>query len=97
MYDYIRIACAVPEIALGDPVKNADAIIRLMEQADQKGADLVLFPELCLTGVSCGDLFFWDDLWREVRKGLGQIALFSGKHPNLTAVVGLPVRMGGIS
>ena len=94
MYDYIRIACAVPEIALGDPVKNADAIIRLMEQADQKGADLVLFPELCLTGVSCGDLFFWDDLWREVRKGLGQIALFSGKHPNLTAVVGLPVRMG---
>ena len=94
MYDYIRIACAVPEIALGDPVKNADAIIRLMERADQKGADLVLFPELCLTGVSCGDLFFRDDLIRKVREGLKKVALFSGAHPALTAVVGLPVRVG---
>ena len=70
MFDYIRIACAVPEIALGSPVKNAGEICRLMEQADQKGADLVLFPELRLTGCTCDDLFFRDDLWKEVRKGL---------------------------
>ena len=94
MYDYIRIACAVPEISLGDPVKNADAVIRLLEKADEKETDLVLFPELCLTGVSCGDLFFREDLHRKVREGLRKIALFSGAHPALAAVVGLPVRVG---
>ena len=95
MFDYIRIACAVPEIALGDPVKNAGAVIGLMDKADRKGADLILFPELCLTGCTCGDLFFRDDLYQNVREALARIALFSGSHPGLTAVVGLPVRVRG--
>ena len=94
MYDYIRIAAAVPEITLAQPLKNADAIIRLMERAEEKEADLVLFPELCLTGVTCGDLFFRDDLWRQTKQALKEIALCSAKHPGLTAVIGLPVRSG---
>ena len=95
MYDYIRIAVAVPEIALGNPVKNADAIIALMEKAEEKEADVVLFPELCLTGCTCDDLFFRDDLHQNVREALARIAFFSGSHPGLTAVVGLPVRVKG--
>ena len=90
----VRSFAAVPEITLAQPLKNADAIIRLMERAEEKKADLVLFPELCLTGVTCGDLYFRDDLWRQTKQALGKITLCSAKYPGLTAVIGLPVRSG---
>ena len=58
MLDYIRIACAVPPVKVGDTVKNAADICRYIEKADEANADLVVFPELSLTGYTCQDLFF---------------------------------------
>ena len=94
MLDYIRIACAVPAVRVGDVVKNAEDICAYMEKADTQNADIVVFPELALTGYSCGDLFFQDALYEAVKKGLAQIAACAEKHPNLTAVVGMPLRLG---
>ena len=94
MLDFIRIVCAVPAVKVGDVKKNAQDICAAMEEADKTGADIVLFPELSLTGYSCGDLFFQDALWNAVKEGVKQIAFCSGSHPELTAVVGLPVRIG---
>ena len=94
MLDFIRIACAVPEVKVGDVKKNAADICSFIEKADAQNADVVLFPELALTGYTCGDLFFQDMLWKAVKKGLNELADCSGKHPNLTAVVGLPLRVG---
>ena len=94
MLDYIRIACAVPPVKVGDTVKNAEDICRYIEKADEAGADLVVFPELALTGYTCQDLFFQDALHEGVKAGLHKIAECSKAHPHLTAVVGLPVRVG---
>ena len=94
MLDYIRIACAVPAVKVGDVKKNAEDICSYIEKADAAGADLVVFPELALTGYTCGDLFFQDTLHRAVKTGLRQIADCSGKYPNVTVVAGLPVRVG---
>lgn len=94
MLDFIRIACAVPEVKVGDVKKNVADICAYMEKADAQNADILLFPELSVTGYSCGDLFCQDSLWNAVKAGLKEIALCSGKYPNLTAVVGLPVRIG---
>ena len=94
MLDYIRIACAVPPVKVGDTVKNADDICRFISQADVAGADLVVFPELALTGYTCQDLFFQDTLHEGVKSGLKQIVEHSKSHPCLTAVMGLPVRVG---
>ena len=94
MLDYIRIACAVPPVKVGDTVKNTEDICRYIEKADEAGADLVVFPELALTGYTCQDLFFQETLWRGVKVGLKKIAFVSGQHPDVTAVVGLPVRVG---
>jgi len=94
MLDYIRIACAVPPVKVGDTVKNAEDICRYIEKADEAGADLVVFPELALTGYTCQDLFFQDTLHEGVKAGLHKIAECSKAHPRLTAVVGLPVRVG---
>ena len=94
MLDYIRIACAVPPVKVGDTVKNAEDICRYIEKADEAGVDLVVFPELSLTGYTCQDLFFQDTLHEGVKAGMRKIAECTKAHPALTAVVGLPVRVG---
>ena len=94
MLDFIRIACAVPAVKVGDVKKNAQDICSYIEKADEQDVDVVLFPEMALTGYTCGDLYFQDALWNGVKDGLKQIAFVSGQHPNVTAVVGLPVRIG---
>ena len=93
MLDFIRIACAVPSVKVGDVRKNAEDICNYIVQADAAGVDLVVFPEMALTGYTCGDLLYQDTLWQGVKTGLRKIADCSGKHPNITAVVGLPVRL----
>ena len=92
MLDYIRIACAVPAVKVGDVKKNTEGICAWMEKADARNADIVLFPELSMTGYSCGDLFYQDTLWNTVKAGLKQIVECSGSYPKLNVVVGLPVR-----
>ena len=92
MLDYIRIACAIPAVKPGDVQKNAEQICVYMEKADAAGADIVLFPELSLTGYTCGDLFYQDALHFAVERNLRKILAFSERHPAMTAVVGLPVR-----
>ena len=94
MLDYIRIACAVPAVKVGDVAKNAADICAYMEKADAQNVDIIIFPELALTGYTCGDLFFQDSLLNAVKTGLRQVADCSGKHPSLTAVVGLPLSIG---
>ena len=95
MLDFIRIACAVPAVKVGDVKKNAEDICGYIEKADLQKADVVLFPELALTGYTCGDLFFQDTLHNAVKEGLCKIVQCTQAHPQITAVVGLPMRIGG--
>ena len=95
MLDFIRIACAVPEVKVGDVKKNAADICSFIEKADAARADVLLLPELALTGYTCADLFFQDTLWQQVRCGLKEICKSSEQHPALNVVVGLPVRLNG--
>ena len=94
MLDFIRIACAVPAVRVGDTAKNAEDICAYIEKADARQADIVLFPELALTGYSCQDLFFQDTLWTGVQQGSRKIADCTKNRPGVTAAVGLPVRTG---
>ena len=94
MLDFIRIACAVPAVKVGDVKKNTADICNYLEKADAAKADIVVFPELAMTGYTCGDLFLQDTLWESVKAGLRQILACSAAHPDITAVVGMPVRMG---
>ena len=94
MLDYIRIACAVPAVKVGDVKKNTADICRYMADADEKNVDIILFPELAMTGYTCADLFYQESLHNAVEAGLEEILACSEQHPALTAVVGLPVRLG---
>ena len=95
MLDYIRIACAVPPVQVGNVEKNVQDICAYIQKADEKKADVVLFPELAITGYTCADLFFQDVLHRAVKNGLQKIIEHSKNYPQLTAVVGLPVQLDG--
>ncbi len=94
MLDYIRIACAVPAVKVGDVKKNVEEICTIMARADGFGVDILLLPELAMTGYTCGDLFYQESLHNAVENGLGVLLEVSRNHPSLTTVVGLPVRAG---
>ncbi len=58
MYDFYKIAAAVPDLKVADVVYNKNKIIEKIDEAFKKGVNLVAFPEMALTGYTCGDLFF---------------------------------------
>ena len=91
MLDYIRIACAVPAVRVADVKKNTEDICQFIADADAAKADIVIFPELAMTGFTCADLFFQNSLHISVRESLKKILECSLAHPNIAAVVGLPV------
>lgn len=91
MLDYMRIGTAVPAVKVADVAHNAQEICAFLEKAEKQQVDLLLFPELALTGYSCGDLFFQERLYQAVDAGVRQILACSQKYPQVTAVVGLPV------
>ena len=95
MLDYIRIACAVPAVKVADPAANAETVCAQIAQADTQGCDVVVFPELALTGYSCADLFFQDTLLRAALKALNRVVVCTAQHPRITVAVGLPVRLDG--
>ena len=92
MLDFIRIACAVPPVKVGNVRKNTDRICEDIAKADAKGVDLLIFPELSLTGYSCGDLFYQDALHEAVVENLYRICDETAKYPRVSVVVGVPVR-----
>jgi NAD+ synthase (glutamine-hydrolysing) len=61
-YGFIKTAAATPHISVADPSANVSEIIKLIEQADTYGVELLVFPELCVTGYTCGELFLSDTL-----------------------------------
>ena len=95
MLDYIRIACAVPAVRVGDTEQNARDICDKIAEAENAGCDLVVFPELALTGYTCGDLFFQETLLNAAATGLQEVCQYSEKFPALTVTVGLPMVIGG--
>ncbi len=91
-YGYLRTACAVPKVSVADCRANSEAIIRLCQKAWEEKAAVVLFPELCVTGYTCGDLFFQRQLQESVREAVNAIKDWSNGHPMLI-VIGVPVPM----
>ena len=94
MLEFMRIACAVPKVAVGNVWGNLEGILDQSRKAAAQGADLVVFPELSLTGYTCQDLFFQQDLQRAVVEALKKLVEES-KNLHPTLVVGLPLAVLG--
>ena len=57
-HGFLRVAAACPPVAVADPARNAEHLLRFIAAARQQGVQVLVFPELCLTGYTAGDLFF---------------------------------------
>ena len=95
MNDFIRVAAAVPRVRPADVAGNVASILRLLGESARKGVDLVVFPELAITGYTCGDLFYRPDLLENSLAGLRKLAKASAKPGCPAFAVGLPVRVSG--
>ena len=95
MKGIIRIAAATPRLHLGDPRANVTELVRLASAVSADGAAAIVFPELCLTGYTCGDLFFRSDLLSAAESALADFAAATAKLP-IIAIVGFPQREGDL-
>lgn len=91
---FIKVAALTPDIQVGNTAYNAEQIILGMQQAAGAGAKLAVFPELCLSGYTCGDLFLQNVLLDGCLTGLAQIIAASTAFDMLT-LVGLPLMHHG--
>ena len=57
-YGFIRVGSAIPKVKISNVEYNVEEIKKLIKQAEKNGVEITLFPELSLTSISCGDLFF---------------------------------------
>lgn len=92
-YGFFRVACASPELRVADTDFNADKIIDSVRLANEEKASLVVFPELCITGYTCGDLFLQKSLQSAAVESLEKIAKKTVSCPAVVAV-GVPVAVG---
>jgi NAD+ synthase (glutamine-hydrolysing) len=94
-HGFIRLAMAVPRTTPADVDGNLKAMEDLYLEADRAGADLVLFPELAITGYTAGDLFFQDCLLEASSSALSRLADLSGNGRPLL-VAGIPLAVDGV-
>ena len=85
----IRVAAATPKIRVADPAYNSSQVIALIEEGSRQGVKLMVFPELCLTAYTCGDLFLQRPLLEKAREALKQVA-DATRDKDMLVFVGLP-------
>ncbi|MDO4949781.1 MAG: NAD(+) synthase [Bacteroidales bacterium] len=86
----IKIAVGIPKVSVADCRYNGDAIVGMFGKAAAEGADVLLLPELCISGCSCGVLFEQELLLRKAQEVLADIAAHTASTTT-TLVVGLPM------
>lgn len=92
-HGFIKVAAATPSIKVADCAYNADRILSLVKEAHEEGVHLLVLPELCITGYTCGDLFFQQALIESARDCAIKVA---SKVPrNMVVVFGAPVELRG--
>lgn len=93
-YGYVKVAAAIPCVKVADCEFNAGQIEKQIIIAEGKGVQIITFPELSITGYTCGDLFAQQLLIEEAEMGLIQI-VNSTRQLDIISIVGMPVALNG--
>lgn len=88
---FIRVGAIVNKLALANPLKNAEVIIKEIKKAETLGVSIVTTPELSLSGYTCGDLFLQEQLLDDSIKALEQV-LNETKDIDIISILGMPLR-----
>lgn len=93
-YHFLKVCTITPKLRLADCSYNAQEIIKSLKEAAENGSTLAVFPELCITGYSCADLFFQSTLIQAAEEGVKDI-LKATSSLDIVAIIGVPISQGG--
>lgn len=92
---FITVAAAIPSVKVADCDYNIEQIITQVTEAEEKGVEIIVFPELCVTGYTCQDLFRQATLLEHAELGIVRL-LGHTRKMNIIAIVGIPVIVGDL-
>ncbi|MCL1942415.1 MAG: NAD(+) synthase [Candidatus Azobacteroides sp.] len=90
MFGFVKVAVATPQVKVADCRFNIRQLNELVHQAAGQGVQIICFPELCITGYTCGDLFFQQSLLKEAENALNDL-IESVKELPIAVIAGMPV------
>ena len=93
-YGFVRVASAIPSVKVADCKYNAEHIQQLIANAERQHVEIIIFPELSITGYTCGDLFAQSLLLDEAEKWLLWLVQATSSLP-IVSIVGMPIRHHG--
>ncbi len=91
---FVKVAAVTPKVKVADTIYNREQICEGIREASEKGAKVIVFPELCVSGYTCGDLFLQERLLASCKEQLIRIAKFTEGRDALV-FVGLPLEREG--
>lgn len=91
-HGFLRAAAVSPKVKVGDADANISAILEAAESAADRGCEIILFPELCITGYTCADLFSQSALLKKAESALLRL---KEELPPVTVIVGAPLEIEG--
>lgn len=92
---FITVAAAIPAVKVADCDYNIEQIIAQVTEAEEKGVEIIVFPELCVTGYTCQDLFRQSTLLENVELSVVRL-LGHMRKMNVIAIIGIPVIVGDL-
>jgi len=90
-YGYVRVAAGIPNVKVADCKYNVGRIINLVNEASKNNVQIIVFPELCITSYTCGDLFQQQILLQKAEEQLSELLKVSAGK-NIVIIVGMPVQ-----
>ena len=94
-YGFVKVAAAIPQVKIADCQYNAEQAESLIAKAEGSGVQVIVFPELNLTGYSCGDLFGQTLLLEQAELGLMRV-MNNTRQLDIISIVGMPVRVESV-
>lgn len=94
-HGFITVASAIPSVKVADCEYNSEQIVDLMEKAEAQGVEIVVFPELCITGYTCQDLFRQSVLLEQAEQAVSNL-LEKTAELDVISIVGVPVVIGNV-
>ena len=94
-HGFIKVAAAVPSVRVADCKYNVEQIEELIALAEGKGVEIIVFPELCITGYTCQDLFS-QQLLQEASESAVLLLLDFTRQLDIISIVGLPIAVGDL-
>ena len=90
-FGFVRVATSAPPLRVANPEFNSEQTVQVVREAYRQGAQLLLFPELGLTGYTCGELFLQDTLLADALHALSHVCQVTETTTGLVVLVGLPL------